>query len=493
MTPTPYPNPAQAPAVFKPLKPLKPEIPDILPAQKRTPRLPELGGWLAGWVQPEGAIFGFHNHSVWGDNPFRYGDFTAGHSTFASPMLPALALALKQQPDHRGADLLERLVRFQTSSLQADGQFAHVGFQCGEMLKRGLIHNVVPCAALSAVAGMSDVLRGEIDQAVRGVLAATDRLHGKEPGEKSCANQEYCRLWARLLHMAAFDHREWHDSVAAGLDFMIERFHVRGQPDDKCVGTWRVLSDRTILEPAEYYGLMIHPLLMGFQRYGTARYLQEALAIARHCARSGWVDGRGRLRAHRLWAKAGGCWHRIQEPMLIGGFGITLSAMQALINLQADAEIERFLIGMDATYAASQSPAGFFLAATGWGSEPDIIPSTAWQSHDLFHLVVRHGVGADFWDTLFTPSRSVDAVFGQSMVWLEDDVHWAVRGYHTANGLNLVGRKDRATFAVDIPAWIGRGRESDPTLLMPDEPKFLRMDSGIIQIAGRRDVRILRA
>lgn len=470
---------------------MKPEILENSAAKNKTPRLPELGRWLAGWMQQDGAIYGFHNHSVWGDNPFRYGDFTAGHSTFASPMLPALALALKQQPDPRGAELLERLVRFQTSSFQPDGQFAHIGFQCGEMLKFGLIHNVVPCAALSAVAGISDILRQEIDQAVRGVLAATDRLHGKDPGEGTCANQEYCRLWARLLHMAAFDHDEWHDSVAAGLDFMIEHFHVRGQPDDECAGTWRSLHDSTILEPAEYYGLMIHPLLMGFQRYGTERYLQEALAIARHCVRSSWVDDRGRRRAHRLWAHADGQWHAIKEPMLIGGFGITLSAMQALLPLQADKEIERFLDEMDATYAAYQSPGGFFLAATGWGSEQDIIPSSAWQSHDLFHFVARHGVGSDFWETLFTPRRSVDVVFGQSMVWLEDDVHWAVRGYQTANGLNLVGRKDRAAFAVDIPAWIGSGREADPDLLMPDEPKFLRTDSGIVRIAGRTDVRTL--
>lgn len=292
--------------------------------------------------------------------------------------------------------------------------------------------------------------------------------------------------------MAAFDHREWHDSVAAGLDYMIEHFHVRGHPDNECVGTWRVQQDRTILEPAEYYGLMIHPLLMGFQRYGTERYLQEALAIARHCVRSSWVDTRGRRRAHRLWAHADGQWHAIKEPMLIGGFGITLSAMQALIKVQADEEIERFLMEMDATYAASQSAGGFFLAATGWGSEPDIIPSSAWQSHDLFHLVARHGASADFWETLFSPHRAVDVVFGQSMVWLEDNVHWAVRGYQTANGLNLVGRKDRATFVVDIPAWL-RVRETDPSLVMPDEPKFLRADSRIIQIGGRKDVRMLSA
>jgi hypothetical protein len=446
-----------------------------------------LGRWLASWVQTDGAIHGFHNHSVWGDNPFRHGDFTAGHSTFASPLLIGLGQAVKQQPDSRGTELLERLVRFQTSAFQVDGQFAHIGFQCGEMLKQGLIHNVVPCAALSAVAGLVDVGRVEIDRAVRGVLAVMDRLHGPGPSAHTCCNQEYCRLWARLLHMAAFDHREWHDSVAEGLDYMVNHFHVRGYPDAECVGTFRSPRDTSSLEPAEYYGLMIHPLLLGWQRYGNPRYRDEALAIARHCARSSWVDCQGQLRAHRLWTNLTGEWRCHREPMLIGGFGLTLSGIHALLQVQPDDELAAFLAAMDATYAHYQHPAGFFLAATGWGSEQDIIPATAWQSHDFYHLVHRHGAGVAFWDTLFTPDPQVAVVCGQSMIWLEASPHWAVRGYHWADGLQLVGRKDRVRFGRDIPGWINSGREMPPEYLMPDEPKFLRDGDSIYHIGGRTD------
>ena len=57
--------------------------------------LAALGNWLYSWVQPDGAIHGFHNHSVWGDNPIRWADYTSGHSTFAAPMLPALAILLE--------------------------------------------------------------------------------------------------------------------------------------------------------------------------------------------------------------------------------------------------------------------------------------------------------------------------------------------------------------------------------------------------------------
>ncbi len=36
------------------------------------PNIGKLGQWLMSWVQPNGSIHGFHNHPVWGDNPFRY-------------------------------------------------------------------------------------------------------------------------------------------------------------------------------------------------------------------------------------------------------------------------------------------------------------------------------------------------------------------------------------------------------------------------------------
>lgn len=455
------------------------------------PNVAALGSWLHSWVQPDGAIHGFHNHSVWGDNPFRYGDFTAGHSTFASPLLVGLARALALEPDADGRALLERLLLFQTSAFQPDGQFAHIGFQCGEMLKGGLIHNVVPCAALAAVAATSDLLRDEIDRAVRSVLATSDRLHGPGPGAHTCCNQEYCRLWARLLHMAAFDHGEWHDDVAAGLDYMIENFHVRGYPDAECVGTRRTQGDTSSLEPAEYYGLMIHPLLLGWQRYGQQRYLEEALAIARHCTRSSWVDDQGQHRAHRLWTQLTGEWRCQREPMLIGGYGLTLSAIQELVRLQPDAELEAFLAAMDVTYVHYQHPAGFFLAASGWGCEQDIIPSSAWQSHDFYHLVARHGAGPGFWRQLFASFSPVAAVCGPSMIWLEAGQHWAVRGYHWADGLQLVGRKDRVRFGRDIPAWIGSGREMPGDYQIPDEPKFLRDGDAVFQIGGCTDVAAL--
>ncbi len=75
------------------------------------PNAASVGRWIRSWIQPNDAIHGFHNHSVWGDNPFRYGDFTAGHSTFASPFAMGLARALTHIDDPRGQALLDQVLR----------------------------------------------------------------------------------------------------------------------------------------------------------------------------------------------------------------------------------------------------------------------------------------------------------------------------------------------------------------------------------------------
>jgi hypothetical protein len=457
-----------------------------------------LGRWLHSWVQPDGAIHGFHNHAVWGGNPFHVGDFTAGHSTFASPLLPGLAHALQERPDARGQELLEQLLAFQSVSFQADGQFEHIGFQVGETLKRGLIHSVVPDAALSETAlllgdRLRPTLRDKIDGAVRRNLAACDRLYGPGAHDGSVANQEYCRQWARLLHMEAFQHRTWDDAVLRDLAFLIASLHVRGLPDEQSAGALRVKSDANLIEPAEYYGLMIHPLAPAARRYGEAKYFDAALGLARHVVRSSWADGHGQRRLHRLWQRVDGQWIKIDEPMLIGGMGLTLSAIEALHRLSPDAELARFVTEMDRTYAHYQSPAGFFLAASGWGGEQDIIPSSAWQSHDFYHLLARHGASEEFWDTLFAPDSRVAVVFGQSLMWMETGPHWKLGGYHTAHGLELAGRKDRMRFGIDVPAWIGSGREMPPEYQMPAQPAFLRTDTGIRHLSGRTDIAALSA
>jgi hypothetical protein len=75
-------------------------------------------------------------------------------------------------------------------------------------------------------------------------------------------------------------------------------------------------------------------------------------------------------------------------------------------------------------------------------------------------------------------------------MWIESSTHFAVRGYHWWASQDLVGRKDRDRFYVDIPAWIGSGREPPGDFKMPDEPTFLKSDEAIVQLAGTRDLNV---
>jgi len=94
--------------------------------------------------------------------------------------LIGLATALRQRPDPCGQELLKRMAQFQSTSFQPDGQFAHIGFQIGELVHEGLIHNVVPCVAL-AIAAPTE----QTDRAIRQVLTACDTRSGAWPGENS--------------------------------------------------------------------------------------------------------------------------------------------------------------------------------------------------------------------------------------------------------------------------------------------------------------------
>lgn len=454
--------------------------------------------WLLSWVQPAGAIHGFHNHSVWGDNPYRWGDFTAGHSTFASPLMLALVAAVRQQPDGRGVELVRRLVQFQTHAIADHGEFKHIGFQIGEICQVGLVHNVVPCMAMCRTVRLlpeafDEAQRSGVDRAVRRVLDACDKRYGSEVGEHSTANQEYIRNWARIEHMLTFAHNDWDDSVRRDLTRLIERFHIRGVPDDACDGSLRSTRNPDLIEPAEYYGLMIHPLVLAFERFGEPRFLDAAGRLARHIVRSSWRDDRGCVRVHRAFHRVRGTWERVREPMMIGGVGVTLDSIRAIASIDRDPAIDAFLADYDQTYARYQSPAGFFLAASGWYSEPDLIPSTAWQSHDLMYLLNRHPIDARFWDRVLTPASAAAVVLGPSMCWIEAGPHWTVRGYQTAHGMEIAGRKDRIRFGIDIPRWIDPKLVLEPALLMPDRPMFVRLDDRIVHTQGRRDLLILNA
>ena len=454
----------------------------------QVPDAASLGNWLSSWVREDGSIYGFHNHSVWGGNPYRWLDFTSGHSTWTSPFIAALADALRQCPDPRGEELLRRMVDFQTASFQEDGNYEHIGFQVGETLKRGLIHNAITNVSLGLAACLAPDALG--DTGVDTVRRAFERnvvCHGR-PNENATCNQDYARIWAKLLFADYADDNRFRDSVRGDIDYMIEHFHVRGLPDGESAGTLRSVNDTSAVEPAEYYGLMISPLVRAASVYGDTRYFDEAVALARHVVRSSWTDSRGAVRFHRLWYRRRDEWAVNREPMLISGMGDTLAGILDIVETRGNRELEAFLADCDRTYAAYQHPRGFFAAATGWQSEVDVAPSSAWHAHDFRYLVRRAEITPEFWDRMFAPDGgSVSVLLGDQCLWAEVGPHWAVSDYFWQDVFNLRGRKDRGYFGREM-GWVGGPRALPDAFSFPGLPTFRKTESGIALVSGDAEV-----
>lgn len=437
-----------------------------------------LGSWIRSWVQPTGAIHGFHNHSVWGGNPYRFNDWTAGHSTWASPFLAGLASALRGRWNKSGQTVLEKLIGFQTASLQGNGHYQHIGFQCGERLGIGLIHNVMTDVALAecAIFGKeflpSPVLTG-IQSVILANLESCRRYGGGRPGSDGTCNQEYARIWAKILFENATGDGRFDREIPVDLDHMIKHYHVKGLPDVECEGTYRHAKETQAVEPAEYYGLMICPLLLAYERYGETRFLDHALALARHVVRSSWVDLGGNRRFHRIWYKVGEEWHRNKFPMLIAGMGYTLEGVRNVLKHRQDPELSQFLSDMDSTYGHYQHPHGFFLSATGWDSEVDIAPSTAWHAHDFRYLVERSPPADGFWDSFFADNPRTAVLLGKQCLWVERGANWMIEDYFWQDVFKLLGRKDRVRFGRDL-GWVAGSDRLPPDFSFTDPPKFLK-------------------
>ena len=446
------------------------------------PHIGRLGNWLLTWVQEDGAIHGFHNHSVWGSNPYRWADFTSGHTTWASLLMASLSLIVEQSPDERLKDMLLRMIRFQAERFQKDGQYEHIGFQIGETLKSGLIHNMMPNVALGLTAWHSrDWLPDEDRERIRRSIARSNEVcDAMYPFGKArmISNQEYARLWGKLLYQKVFRDESRSGELKEQLDFMLEHFHRRGMPDNECEATYRYLGDHTTLEPTEYYGLIIAPLVLAYEMFGDERYLEHAGDVCRHVARSSWHDRSGARRLHRTWMLMGARWQKINEPMLIAGMGMTLYGVHRYLEHRKDEELERFLRDCDATYARYQNPRGYFASATGWSNEADVAPCTAWHSHDWFYLLHRHGIASAPVEELFAGYDRVSVLLGDQCMWVEAGRHWTITDYYWQDVYRLIGRKDEKTFGRDMD-WVGGERTLPDHFRFPDRPIFVKTDEGI--------------
>ncbi|MFD0713361.1 hypothetical protein [Paenibacillus sp. GCM10027626] len=457
------------------------------------PNVAALGNWMASWVNAEGAIYGFHNHSVWGDNPYRWNDYTSGHTTWASPFLIGLAMLLKQEMNEKGRELLSRMIAFQTSAFQPNGEFAHVGFQVGETLQWGLIHNVHTdvSLALTAMYGQDYLTAEEMENirlAILRNLEACRRYGEGRPDEEGTCNQEYARVWAKLLFQIVYRDDRWKDEIPQDLDFIIDRFHVRGMPDDECEGTLRTLTIRDVTEPAEYYGLMIAPLVLAYEVYGDEKYLRHAGALCKHIVRSAWTDSSRQSRVHRFWVKVESGWRKVDSPMLIAGMGHTLYGIARYLEHTADEQCKEFIRRSDATYAYYQNPRGYFTSATGWLNESDVAPSTGWHAHDFYSFAYRHGINDSFWETFWKPYERTSILLGDQCFWIESGKHWAIGDYFWLDTFKLFGRKDEPLFGRECPSWIDPAKSLPDRLLYPGGiPDFLRMNEGIYLKAAQAD------
>lgn len=442
-----------------------------------------LGSWLHSWIAPDGSINGFNNHSVWGGNPYRWIDFHSGHSTWSSPLLPALADLLTHAPDNDAAALLNRMCAFQAASLQPNGQYRYIGFETGETSRNALIHNAITnvTLAMTVCQGRQWLEEETIEQIRQSILAnheACMHFGGGRAGENGTCNQEYARIWGKLLFREAFADTRWDDEIVEDLNYMIGHFHTRGAPDADSGGTLRYLGDPDTLEPAEYYGLMVMPLVMAARLFDDRRYADEAGAICRHVVRSAWTDAAGQTRFHRLWHRLHGKWNKMDEPMLIAGMGLTLLGIHTYTELVPDDELTQFLERCDATYAHYQTEGGYFVSASGWSHEANIVPSTAWHTHDFLYLAVRHGLPPDFWAKWTAPVPKT-ALLGEDAVWIEHGDHWMIADYFWQDIYGLIGKKSAVSFYRSIPAWTRSDRIPTEDFRFPDKPVFLKTREGV--------------
>ncbi|WP_211234829.1 hypothetical protein [Glycomyces arizonensis] len=470
---------------------------------ERAPRVDALARWMRTWIGDDGQIRGFHNHSVWGTNPATFIDFTSGHQAFSAPATAAFAEALARRRDDRALAMWRRMMLFQARTVQDDGQFRHIGFQVGESATSGLIHNMAGCIGLLEGLRHAGHLLGlgeadEVLGAVRANLEACRAYGGGRPTEDGTVNQEYARVWAKLRYTELSGDDRYADELEDDLDALVRLSRAPGVPDADCAGAYRQPADRAeggILEPAEYYGLMIVPLVLGSRRFGRPDLLDEAVRLGLHVARSAWTDELGCTRFHRYWYVREGAVLKSTSPMLIAGMGLSLYGIDEILAETGHPELARFVDDCLATYARYQTPAGYFASATGWHNEADVAPSTAWHAHDLLFLVRRTDTPETFWESVFAEPERQSVLLSDRAYWVEDGAHWCILSPLTAGDLSIYGRKDRDDFARSFFAWTDK--EPLPAELEFDEaPVFFVADEGIYRVDGstrETDVSVLGA
>lgn len=79
----------------------------------------------------------------------------------------------------------------------------------------------------------------------------------------------------RLLLARELNQTRARDDALRDLKYLGQRFLVAGLPDDQSKGCLRSVMGREVMEPAEYYGLMIEPLVLAYEQTGDPEWLAQ--------------------------------------------------------------------------------------------------------------------------------------------------------------------------------------------------------------------------
>ena len=456
-----------------------------------------LWNWLNSWWAEDGAIFGFHNHPVWGMNPVRTQNNYSGNTTFATSLLMAAALLLKDnESEWKGLEQrIERSILFQLERTSPEG-FIDGGFELGEVERVGLIHQVVPIIMiLESLYILKDMFSDDLiniakERIGRILLKLEDKFPLDNPGKRGVSNQEFARIWALQSYQKLFGKVEaWQQQIPWLLYKKKEGFFVTGLPDQFSSGVVRSLSDNDYIEPAEYYGLIIQPYVNAYLEYRDEAFLKCALMLARHVIRSSWVDKNGCRRFHQSYRKIKQKYIRVCEPMCISGMGFTLYALSELNQYYHDNEISTFIQECIETYKYYQHECGFFVSATGWDSEYDIAPSTAWHSHDMlfFANIIRNQL-EDFWQETCKKGSTSSILIGNQNAWVEEGSKYKIIG-RDQQGWAIVGSKKSDRTFIELPGWANP--DSVPMEMNFQAPKLIYTDDKIYISGMPKNMKLL--
>src|SRR5262249_34982945 len=158
-------------------------------------------------------------------------------AAFSAPALGAIAQLLAARPDERSTEVWRRMMWYQSHALQPDDQYRHVGFQVGESASTGLIHNAT--GSLGLLLGLQHaghLLPAEevehVLDVVRRNLDALRTFGDGRPSKDGTCNQEYARVWVKLLLAEATGDASALAEIRDDLDTLIELHHLAGVPDE---------------------------------------------------------------------------------------------------------------------------------------------------------------------------------------------------------------------------------------------------------------------